>query len=86
MELSDIILPHEQKQLDSAAARAKKAGDALLLADIRNLAEETKASAAGVTAAEEELEAAKAAEDALVESFKPRFVALARKMLLASLR
>jgi len=81
MELSDIISPTEQKALDIAAAKVEKAKYAMARAYIRQAAEENAATRAEVKAADEELEAACTAEDALINSFKPRFVALARQAL-----
>jgi hypothetical protein len=81
MELSDIISPDEQKALDIAATRVEKAKDAVARAYIRLAAGQNAAATAEVKAANEELKAACAVDDALYISFKPRFVALARQAL-----
>jgi hypothetical protein len=81
MELSDIISPAEQKALAIATAKVEKAKDAVALAYLHQAGGVTAATKTEVKAAEEELQAACAAEDALFSSFKPRFVALARKSL-----
>jgi hypothetical protein len=81
MEFSDIISPAEQKALDIAAANVEKAKDAVARAYIHQAAEENAATRAEVEVANEELEVACAKEDAILNSFKPRLVALARNAL-----
>ena len=81
MELSDIATPEELNALDAADAKARQAWDSLTLADVLNLAQETKATLAAVKVAEQNLEAARAEQEGLRQKFTPRLVALARKNL-----